>query len=267
MKRRGQHGTWRTVLKVFLMQEPLVEPRLIAILDNIKQVNRHCKITVYSNMATMTEQKAREIIKSRYIDKLCVSFYGVTEEIYKQIQPPLNWKRTKHNIRRFMELRNKSGQDKPQVEMHYIAAPQLMKHCYSFSCEWDRVADRVGFVHYDDFHGVMPRLSDNYTNNMWGSPAPERTPCSRLWTGLNVLCDGTVTPCCVDFDGTVQLGNVNDDTLQNIWVDTPFQQFREAHVHREFQQIPLCRDCKIWQHQHPEGWNDLWLEKPTLLSK
>lgn len=276
MKRRGQRGTWRTILKVideaipyvnaccpFLMQEPLVEPRLIAILDNIKQVNRHCKTTVYSNMAAMTEKLAHEIVDSRLLDQLNISFYGPTEEVYNQIQPPLKYQRTKRRIRRFMEIRNESGDFKPEVAMHYIAAPQLMRHCYSYSCEWQNVVDRVGFVHYDDFHGVMPRLSEAYEETIWKSPAQHRTPCSRLWLGLNVLCDGSVTPCCVDFNGEVKFGNVNKHTLQEIWLGKKFQRFREKHIQRKFSEIPLCRECRIWRYQHPEGWNEFWL-KPQV---
>jgi radical SAM protein with 4Fe4S-binding SPASM domain len=270
---RHATATWSTLLKIideaiptaqaccpFLYQEPLLEPRLLAILDNIKGVNRHCHVTLYTNMAAMTEPLAEQLIQSRHLDALEISFYGPNEHIYNQLQPPLPWQRTIQNIKTFMLLRTSYHTDTPTVRMHYIAMPQLLAHAQPFVATWQDIVDEVVAVHYDDFCGVMPPLDIHTEWGIWGPPAHTRTPCPRLWTQLNVLADGSVVPCCLDYDGTTPLGNVNTASLHHIWHDTPFTTLRRRHVRHEW--TGLCEECHVWRYQHPQEWNAYWTQHP-----
>ena len=40
--------------------------------------------------------------------------------------------------------------------------------------------------------------------------------CYGLKDQIGILCDGTVVPCCLDYDGNIALGNIFEDTLDNI---------------------------------------------------
>ncbi|MEW6096602.1 MAG: SPASM domain-containing protein [bacterium] len=37
--------------------------------------------------------------------------------------------------------------------------------------------------------------------------------CDRLWMWLTVFQDGTVVPCCRDYDGKYPMGNLKDQTI------------------------------------------------------
>jgi len=41
--------------------------------------------------------------------------------------------------------------------------------------------------------------------------------CSAINHGGAILWDGTVVPCCIDFNGVLALGNVKEDSFLNIW--------------------------------------------------
>ena len=60
------------------MQEPLLEPRLIQILSNIRSRNPRCKTSIYSNMNALTEEQTHIIIDYDLLDRLYISFYGAT---------------------------------------------------------------------------------------------------------------------------------------------------------------------------------------------
>ena len=66
--------------------------------------------------------------------------------------------------------------------------------------------------------------------------------CYGLRDQIGVLCDGTVVPCCLDHDGDLALGNLHEDSLENI-LETP----RAQAIYRGFQQKKaaeeLCRKC------------------------
>lgn len=242
----------------FLMQEPLTEPRLLKILNNIKVVNPQCSITVYTNMALMNHNYTKAIIDQQRLDKLAISFYGPTEKIYNKVQPGLDWEQTKQNIRGFIKYRDEKGYTKPSVEMHYIVMPLLAENAETFFNEWRGVVDAIYYVHYDNFHGDMPSLPDELQRKYWGEPNPERLPCSRLWKSFNVLSNGDVVPCCIDYDNTIPLSNIMEDEPHDIWRGAKMEKLRQMHIERRFDEIPLCRDCTVWRYEeHPE-WINLW---------
>lgn len=53
-----------------------------------------------------------------------------------------------------------------------------------------------------------PSLNDDF--------ASDKKYCYGLINQLAILVDGTVTPCCLDNDGDIGLGNIFDDELENI---------------------------------------------------
>lgn len=44
----------------------------------------------------------------------------------------------------------------------------------------------------------------------------ERVFCYGLRDQVGILVDGTVVPCCLDSDGSIALGNIFDNTLEEI---------------------------------------------------
>ena len=272
MKRPHRTMPWSLILKIideaieagaqsfcpFLMQEPLLEPRLISILRNIKMQNHRIATTVYSNMSLMTEAKAKEILDAAVLDNLEVSFYAPTKAIYEELQPPLNYEATVENIKRFMRLKREGGYSSPRVMLHYIAMPKLHEHARQFLEDWQPIVDAVGFVHYDNWHGDQPDLeNDNY----WPvNPERERYPCPRIWNAMTVLSSGDVVPCCIDYEALEPMGNAAQHSLAEIWNNDRFQAFRHLHAERRFAEIPVCKDCTLWRFQHDRNWNTFWRE-------
>ena len=272
MKRRGK-ATWTTLIEVieeilphatetcpFLMQEPLLEPRLIPILNNIRYTTPSVKVTIYTNMAAMTEELARKILETRAVSKICVSFYGPTEEIYRRWQPPLDWHKTKENIKRFIRLRDELGFNKPRVELHVIAAWELYnaETIPIYQEEWLGVVDQISCVYYDTFCGRMPDLSDPEFRFSDHVEPKERAPCARLWGGLNILSSGDVVPCCLDYEGEYPMGNINKTHVKKIWRGEKFNEFRRLHLERRFDEMPLCRDCIVWKTPSDHKWQQKW---------
>ena len=267
--RHGSKAKWSTLIKIieealpyvqgacpFLMQEPCLEPRLIGILQNMRQVNKHCGITIYSNMQDMTPELTHQIIDNQLIDVLVTSFYAPDAETHAEWQCGLDYDKCVEKIEYFIKYRDEKGYGKPRVHMHMIAIPELMKKFNIFMKRWEDKADLVGVVHYDTFHGHMPDYGCN--DEVFEEAESERYPCPRLWNGFNVLSSGDVIPCCSDFNGEIRLGNVREDTVFNIWRNTKFNELRQMHLDGRQDEIPLCKDCEIWKRQHTEGWNKLF---------
>ncbi len=66
--------------------------------------------------------------------------------------------------------------------------------------------------------------------------------CHGLTRQLAVLCDGTVTPCCLDSDGTIALGNLFTQTLPEI-LQSPRAAAMAAGFAARTPSEELCRRC------------------------
>ena len=70
----------------------------------------------------------------------------------------------------------------------------------------------------------------------------EKVFCYGLRDQIGVLCDGTVVPCCLDHDGDLALGNLFEQSLEDI-LESPrakaiYEGFRNKKAAEE-----LCRKC------------------------
>ena len=79
--------------------------------------------------------------------------------------------------------------------------------------------------------------SDNpQTNNI-------NTPCRRLWTVFNILWDGKVVPCCMDYEGRYNLKNIAQESLLDIWLSSRYEKFRQIHLEKRIFELEMCRKC------------------------
>lgn len=258
---------WRTMLNLiywhvprvewvnpFGMQEPMLEPRLPAILANIKQMKPPVQTSINSNMSVYPEAAWRRIMQSVLLDAVNVSFYGVDRDVYNAIQPPLDFDTTVANIKRLIDTRNRLGWHKPRVAMKLLMVKETYKGASikRWLKRWRGVVDEIGLVWYDGWHGRLP-WDEQWETKLWGPSAEERVPCHRLWQTMNVRSDGTLVPCCIDHDLTYPCGSVDDDPY--LWWDSPaLNALRTLHLQRRFDEIPLCKECTIWRRETPPAW-------------
>jgi radical SAM protein with 4Fe4S-binding SPASM domain len=71
-----------------------------------------------------------------------------------------------------------------------------------------------------------------------------RSHCFAMKDHVAVLCDGRVLPCCIDCDGVMPLGNLNDKSLSDILTDAPAQDFLRSLTANHLN-YPLCRHCNF----------------------
>ncbi len=72
--------------------------------------------------------------------------------------------------------------------------------------------------------------------------------CEFPWTSLSVMVDGTVVPCTQDFNCEMTMGNVMEQSLEEIWNSEKYKNFRMMHIKGEFQKNYRCKNrCDIRQ--------------------
>ena len=66
--------------------------------------------------------------------------------------------------------------------------------------------------------------------------------CYALKTHIAILVDGTVVPCCLDSEGMINLGNIFDNSLENIIDSEKYRKLKESFQKRKPIEL-LCQSC------------------------
>ena len=66
--------------------------------------------------------------------------------------------------------------------------------------------------------------------------------CYALKTHIAILVDGTVVPCCLDSDGMINLGNIFDNSLEDIIDSEKYRKLKESFQKRKPIEL-LCQSC------------------------
>lgn len=70
----------------------------------------------------------------------------------------------------------------------------------------------------------------------------EQQYCEYPWTSLTVMVDGTVVPCTQDYNTEMNMGNIKDNTLEEIWNSQKYRDFRAMHITGSFPPHLKCKD-------------------------
>jgi hypothetical protein len=90
-----------------------------------------------------------------------------------------------------------------------------------------------GFIH----------LEGNWAGNMWDARLKQKGACHRINDQIMVLQDGRVSLCCFDGDGDVILGDLNTQTIREVFMDRMASIYRMAHAEGRRGELKLCSTC------------------------
>jgi radical SAM protein with 4Fe4S-binding SPASM domain len=75
--------------------------------------------------------------------------------------------------------------------------------------------------------------------------AYERAYCGYPSQRIVIASDGTAYPCCIDTDASMPVGNVDRQTLPEIWSGKPMKELR-ARLRRNVFESAICQKCESW---------------------
>lgn len=67
--------------------------------------------------------------------------------------------------------------------------------------------------------------------------------CPEVFDKLSINWDGKVTACCGDYDEELVVGNLSEETLQEIFFGENIRRIRKILSEESYDKLPLCRDC------------------------
>ncbi|HUU80804.1 MAG TPA: radical SAM protein [Acidobacteriota bacterium] len=234
-----------------LMGEPLLSKSIFSTIEYLKSNKIY---TYFSTNGMLLEQKVDEILSSR-LDKISISLDGINQEELAQYRVNADLRKILRGIARLKEARDARDLAHPLIQV------QTLMFSYNEVKE-DRV---VGFLKslgvdriklkkpsFDTFGGKNSKgkaflISDRDTLGKYSRGRNgyfkyrDRSVCRLLFQGF-ALSDGSVVPCCIDYDGAHTFGNLNTHSWRKIWTS---EQRREALTRYFSGELDICRQCSL----------------------
>ena len=212
--------------------EPLVHPNLIEFLNVAEEYNIKVNLTTNGTLFPNLVDKLKEC---KSLKKINFSLHSENnkenylEDIFKNVEKLQEvtvvyrlW--TLNNG----ELDEKSTQTVNKITSYYKLSTEIVDKIKNENNV--KIKDRI-FVDKDN-EFEWPSITNH---NSCGF-------CYALKTHIAVLVDGTVVPCCLDSNGLVDLGNIYNESLENIINSNRYQTLKKSFQDRKPSE-DLCKSC------------------------
>ncbi len=190
-----------------LMGEPLLHPKLRKLLEISQELG--FKVIITTNGSLLSEV-GHALLESKALFKVSISLHSFEANLTSDGENYFNNcfdfadKASSQGIITVLRLWNDGGLDSMNEDIYAM----LKKR---FTGEWAentkgiRIRKKLFIEKGEKFD--WPLQSETYSDNIF---------CYGMKDHIGVLCDGSVVPCCMDYDGNITLGNMFEQDLSDI---------------------------------------------------
>lgn len=255
---RAWEGDKLKVLKLSLYGEPFTNPDFCEMLRLAKEAGIAERIETTTNASLVTEGIAEKLV-AYGIDYIRVSIYGGNQKRYEEVTNTENvsMEAIYQNLRRIQGLKKARGLEKPFVSAKMLDT--FTEENQEFLDRFSSVADEA---YIDKPHNWVAHEEKSFIGSLYKEGQQEalkkdlektvsgRVACPMPFTTLAIRSDGAVSPCCVDWVGGTNLGNILNENIQDIWNGEGMYQFRKMQLENRRCENPSCRNCELVQNDY-----------------
>ena len=213
--------------------------------------NKNIYVSISTNGHYINQKTVDNIIENAP-DKLIFSVDGLDEESYQNYRVGGSFKKVDEGLRLLIKKRNQLKKKKPFVEFQFIVMKQnehMLQEVIKYGK--DVGVDKVVFktMQVSSYENALHFLPSNQKYSRYVINDGEvkiknklKDHCFALWRTSVITWDGKVVPCCFDKDADFGLGELKNNSMKDIWLSKPYQDFRQG-VLNDRKGLSMCTNC------------------------
>lgn len=241
----------------YFQGEPYLHPQF---LEMVKYASDKKIYTVTStNAHFLTERKARETVQSG-LSRILISIDGTTQDTYEQYRIGGTLEKVIEGTKNLIAAKRELKSSTPHIVYQFL----VVKPNEHQTEEVKKLAAELGvdevkfktvqIYDYKNGHELIPTVAkySRYKKAADGTYQIKnelKNQCWKMWHSNVVTWDGKVVPCCFDKDAQHQMGNISTNSINEIWHNEAYIQFRKKLM-RGRKEIDICTNCsegtKVW---------------------
>ncbi len=228
-------------INLYHFGDPLMHPQAAELIKYCHE--KGIKVNCSVNPTLLTKDISKKIIDAG-LNKLFISLDSIDNESYKKIRGSMaDYDKAVNNITYLLDLKAKRNSNIPHITISLIYMNSTKNSVEAFKRKWQQQGvDEICIKPFTGF-GLKSLLeyADNSSIERIENKAPY--PCFRPWRSITVLWDGRVVPCCYDYDSKYVIGDLNKESLDEIWNGRRMRELRRQHILNDFSENILCGSC------------------------
>lgn len=220
----------------YLNNEPFIQKGYI---DKLKLIRKKCpktEIEISTNLSMLDREKISELAKL-HITELRLSVFGFEDVTYKKMMPGLNKEKTFENLKIISQIFGKTDTiisivmiDNNMIDENEFLSMKELSRNLGFRFE------KWGFL--DRSKNVECSSNNFYSENVYG--CEQSRPIERM----HILSNGDVILCCQDWKHINIMGNIQKNSIEEIWNSQIYKQMRYS-IYNNINVPELCKNCKL----------------------
>jgi radical SAM protein with 4Fe4S-binding SPASM domain len=244
-------------LTFYFQGEPYLNPQFLEMVTYASSKNIYTATS--TNGHFLKDDVARLTVESG-LDRLIISLDGTSQETYESYRVGGSLEKVIEGTKNIIEWKKKLRSLTPHLVFQFLVVgpnehqiPEIYKLAKKTGV--DQVALKTAQIYnYENGSPLIPRQEkySRYRKNHDGTYALKNAMsdhCWKMWHSCVVTWDGKVVPCCFDKDAHFVLGDVTQDSFQEIWFGKKYQRFRTSLLQSR-SEIEICKNCtegtQVW---------------------
>jgi radical SAM protein with 4Fe4S-binding SPASM domain len=234
------------VWMVFFGEPLMLKNRKPSIFDMIRYAKSKglTDVVVNSNANLLDEEAARSLIDSG-LDAVYFGIDAFRKDTYAQIRVGGDYEKTVANVARLLDMQKSLNVFHPKVFVQFVEMDLNAGEKDDFMAFWSSKGATVK---------IRPKVSwagqIDAPNLVLGNA--DRWPCHWAMQTMSITDSGKVVTCAVDLDARFIAGDVNKNSLKEIW-NGELKKLRQYNIAKRWQDLPShCSNCRDWQSARAE---------------
>jgi len=237
-------------LTLYFQGEPYLHPEFLEMVKYASSKNMY--VATSTNAHYLTEEKARKTVQSG-LDKLIISIDGTTQDTYEQYRVGGTLSKVLEGTKNIVYWKKQLKSSTPHVVFQYLVvkpnehqieeAQQLAK-----DLGVNEIVFKTAQVYEHEKGSPLIPNNPKYSRYKLGEDGTYSiknkllNQCWRMWQSCVMTWDGRIVPCCFDKDASYVLGNLKEDTFEEIWNSPAYNSFRQS-ILQSRSEIEICKNC------------------------
>ena len=218
--------------------EPFIAKQIFEMIDYTMRSSLNLKINTNGHYLN---SKNIEKLLDNPPHHLSISLDGATKETYEKVRVNGRFERLMSNLEALLIAREKRGNHSMKITLQIIRMDETEQEIEDFVNQWKDRVDEISIPNVHNWGGQFEEAGNLSKMKV------DRFPCKELWRTMMVFQDGSTSICCAVFDNNMNMGNINNQHLSDIWQSENYNQLRQHHLDGNYHLIDICKDCNMWK--------------------
>lgn len=213
-------------IKLSWRGEPTLNPQLVDMVRYAKSQGIR-DVAFLTNGGLITKQLAEDLTMAG-LDWISFSIDGLGET-YEKIRKPITFEKIVNTVQDFHSIKKRKKLTKPLIRIQTISS--IVNDTPEYFRFWRQYADRIAVI--AEQHREDPTMIKHNPNYICQSP----------FQRVFITWDGNIIPCHGDYFLHNSMGNIKDNSIQEIWHSEKFNHFRNKMRSKNRLDFEGCRLC------------------------